>query len=602
MSVGYRAIGWNRQKKIYDRVLVGGVALYLLLFIGIGAALHPEATAETLLLRSFGSAAFLLLQLVLSIGPLCRLDPAFLPLLYNRRHLGVTLCLVAGVHAAIALVQFHFGGNVNALVSALSSNTRYDSIEQFPIEPLGIAALFILFLMAATSHDFWLAQLTPPVWKRLHMGVYVAYGLVVMHVVLGTLMAERHPVLGWLVGSGLVWVIGLHLAAAWRERRRDDPSALVVDWVDAGPWATIPEGRARIVCAGGERVAIFRHDEKLSAVSNVCRHQNGPLGEGRVIDGCITCPWHGYQYRPEDGASPPPFTEKVPTFALRVEGERVWVDPRPKAPGTRIEPIAIGSAAPSPPGEEFYVGYLPEPPPRLALRTARTVGGVLGLALVVSATLAAVQSRYGSGTFEFGTLRTFQGVIREQPHPTLAVPRPAAGIFGAQATASRYLLVAPWKSGAAPLVRGLDGQAVTLRGTLVHREGQTMIELKSGSVLPTNDEPRAPTPVVQLGTMTLSGEIVDSKCYLGVMKPGHFKPHRACATRCIAGGIPPLLVVRETDERIQTFLLVGPDGRPLGPEILDHIAEPVTVRGEVERHDDLLVLKLETLTASSATR
>jgi nitrite reductase/ring-hydroxylating ferredoxin subunit len=103
----------------------------------------------------------------------------------------------------------------------------------------------------------------------------------------------------------------------------------------------IREKRARIVCLSGERVAVFRYDGKISAVSNVCQHQNGPLGEGKIVDGCITCPWHGYQYVPETGASPPPFTEKVPTFRVRVVGGAVWVDPRPLPPGTRVEPASI---------------------------------------------------------------------------------------------------------------------------------------------------------------------------------------------------------------------------------------------------------------------
>ncbi len=88
-------------------------------------------------------------------------------------------------------------------------------------------------------------------------------------------------------------------------------------------------------------MALFRYEGKISAVSNVCQHQNGPLGEGRVIDGCITCPWHGYQYEPESGASPPPFTEKIPTFRVRVEGGQVFVDPTPNLPGTRVEPARI---------------------------------------------------------------------------------------------------------------------------------------------------------------------------------------------------------------------------------------------------------------------
>jgi nitrite reductase/ring-hydroxylating ferredoxin subunit len=112
-------------------------------------------------------------------------------------------------------------------------------------------------------------------------------------------------------------------------------------FINACAVADIPENRARIVCLSGERVAIFKYDGKISAVSNVCQHQNGPLGEGKIVHGCITCPWHGYQYQPEDGTSPAPFTEKVPTFRVQVREGRVLVDPRPLQAGTRVEPASI---------------------------------------------------------------------------------------------------------------------------------------------------------------------------------------------------------------------------------------------------------------------
>jgi nitrite reductase/ring-hydroxylating ferredoxin subunit len=92
-------------------------------------------------------------------------------------------------------------------------------------------------------------------------------------------------------------------------------------------------------------VAVFRYDGRISAVSNVCQHQNGPLGEGRILDGCITCPWHGFQYDPADGASPPPFTEKVPTFRVRVVDGRVEVHPRPLPAGTRVPPVLLEDPA-----------------------------------------------------------------------------------------------------------------------------------------------------------------------------------------------------------------------------------------------------------------
>ena len=80
---------------------------------------------------------------------------------------------------------------------------------------------------------------------------------------------------------------------------------------------------------------MFRDGKLLSAVSNLCAHQNGPVGEGRVIDGCITCPWHGYEYRIEDGCAPPPFTEKLATYRLRLRGTTLEVQTAPLPPGTK---------------------------------------------------------------------------------------------------------------------------------------------------------------------------------------------------------------------------------------------------------------------------
>jgi len=343
MSVQYQAIGWNRQKRIYDVILAGLVALYLALFLGISVWVHPNATAETLIIRGLGTCAILLLHLILAIGPLCRLNRRFLPLLYNRRHVGVTTFLLALGHGAFSIVQFHALGNLNPLVSLFVSNPRYGSFVQFPFQSLGFFALIILFLMAATSHDFWLHNLSPGVWKSLHMFVYLAYALLVAHVTLGALQAERSPLLALLLAAGLVILVGLHLAAGTKENRGDEAKApqSLGGFVDVCPVNVIPENRAAIVCVGSERVAVFRYGGKLSAISNVCQHQNGPLGEGKIVDGCVTCPWHGYQYKPETGAAPPPFTEMVATFPVRVRDGRVQVHPRANAPGTYVEPARI---------------------------------------------------------------------------------------------------------------------------------------------------------------------------------------------------------------------------------------------------------------------
>ena len=369
MGVAYVSVQWNRQKKLYDALLVGGVATYLVVFSVLTKLMFPRVTDEIMLIRAFGTGAFLLLHIILCIGPLCRLNPKFLPLLYNRRHAGVTCFMLGLIHAAIVVITYHAGSDTNPVLSIFVSSPLTDSIAGVPFQPFGFLALIILFLMAATSHDFWLANLSVPVWKTLHMLVYVAYALLVLHVTFGVLQGEGSPVYVGGVALGLATVLGLHLVAGFREAKadvsteimnvlegrtlapRDADSPLNDGFVDACAATDIPENRARIVCLSGERVAIFKYDGKISAVSNVCQHQNGPLGEGKIVFGCITCPWHGYQYQPDTGASPPPFVEKVPTFNVRVKNGRVFVYPKPNPAGMRAEPAALSNAADQPAGQ-----------------------------------------------------------------------------------------------------------------------------------------------------------------------------------------------------------------------------------------------------------
>ena len=343
MSVQYQAVQWNRQKRIYDFVLVAGIALYLLAFGALTELWFPFVTEEILLMRAFGTAAFLLLHIILCIGPLCRLNSKFLPLLYNRRHAGVTCFLLALIHAVLVVATYHAGGNLNPILSIFASSPLTGSVAGVPFQPFGFFALVILFLLAATSHDFWLVNLSAPVWKMLHMAVYFAYALLVLHVAFGALQGETSWVYVAATALGLATVLALHITAARKEIQLDKElkTRNANEFVDACAEADIPENRARIVCISGERVAIFKYDGKISAVSNVCQHQNGPLGEGKIVAGCITCPWHGYQYVPETGASPPPFVERVPTFNVRVKNGRVWIDPKPNPAGSRAEPAMI---------------------------------------------------------------------------------------------------------------------------------------------------------------------------------------------------------------------------------------------------------------------
>lgn len=347
MSHDYKAVQWTPFKKRFDLWLLAGIAVYLITFVAVSVVSVPpgEAFAEIqILMRATGTLAFLLLSFILCIGPLARLSPRFRPFLYNRRHLGVTTFLIAAIHAGLVLLWYHGFSDVNVFVSLFASNPRYDSIAGFPFESLGFVALVIMFLMAATSHDFWNANLGPGLWKTLHMLVYWAYALLIAHIALGAIQFEKNPVYVGLLAASAIAVSVLHLASLGKSSgSKASPAA--DGWLEVGPTGSFEDSRAKIVRpASGEAIAVFRQGNAVGAISNVCRHQAGPLGEGKIVDGCVTCPWHGFQYRLEDGRSPEPFTERISTYATRIVDGVVWVNPDPNPPGTPQALSPIGGA------------------------------------------------------------------------------------------------------------------------------------------------------------------------------------------------------------------------------------------------------------------
>lgn len=632
MSVSYTWVGWTPHKKVYDAVIAAAVVAYVGLFMAVGLTVFPAdrtPAGPVLLIRALGTCGILMLHIILWIGPLARLDRRFLPLLFNRRHLGVSMFLVGLGHAGLSLLYYHGFGNVNPLVSLLVSNTQYGSLSRFPFEILGLMALGILFLMAATSHDFWLKALSPRAWKSLHMLVYAAYGLLVMHVALGALQRERSPAYAGLLLAGVLVTAGLHLAAAEREVRREGVggSAEAGEFVDVCGVDDIASNRAKVVCLKGrERIAVFKYDGKVSAVSNVCEHQGGPLGEGKVVDGCITCPWHGWQYRPGDGQSPPPFKEKIATYQVRVQGRRVLVNPSPLPKGTPVEPAMVEESAPpdadpgrgGPPHEdEFYIGYLKPVPRGYARRVRATVMAVAALTVAVAGAGALFRADAGDAVWAAEEV-TLVGLFRAGPYPTLRLegegggsPRTlilvGVGKCGAFEPDGYCGLWGPTRRGTpeheearAAAMRLFDGKLVQVKGTTLRRGERMMLELSQGErsvvMAPGTVEPglldRLGVAAESGGTLRLRGEVVDPKCFQGAMKPGEGKTHRACAVRCISGGIPPMLAV-SGPRGYEGYLLTDPAGGPLRGAILPFVGDRVEAVGEVWRIGDLRVLRVD---------
>ncbi len=229
--------------------------------------------------------------------------------------------------------------------------------------------------------------------------------------------------------------------------------------------------------------------------------------------------------------------------------------------------------------DEFYIGYLPKAPPN----TGRFVRkGVISLGLVAlgaGIVLAVTLPYFGVGEFAFGQAREYSGTVRCEMAPRLS----ANGID--------YLLVGYGKNRVAPEICGADGREVALRGTLIQREGRRLLEVTTP--LQVRGTGSSSEEKKSLGHFTLSGEIVDSKCYFGVMNPAEGRMHRACAVLCLRGGVPAVFVARDKSGATSHLLITGPDGQPMNEALLRWVGEGVEATGEVVRQGKWLVWRLD---------
>jgi hypothetical protein len=240
--------------------------------------------------------------------------------------------------------------------------------------------------------------------------------------------------------------------------------------------------------------------------------------------------------------------------------------------------------------KEFYIGYLPKMPES----SAKVVRVFVFLTVIGSVCLAGIlwlgQKPFAKSVFEFGTVKDYEGTIQARPIPFLLVEKPEKN--NGLPTFERFPLVATGKHGFD--ARGFDNLRVKLKGTLIHRDNLQMIEVSDGSVERSSE---SPSPVEEkpepLGKFTLQGEIVDSKCYLGVMNPGRSKPHRDCAALCLRGGIPPLFIVKDLSGKVSELWLISDNSESINQEILDFVAEPLEISGEVSRTGDQLFFKID---------
>ena len=246
--------------------------------------------------------------------------------------------------------------------------------------------------------------------------------------------------------------------------------------------------------------------------------------------------------------------------------------------------------------DDFYVGYLDQAPSSLGRFMRRVAGGLAIGGIGVAFVVAMAQSPLEPATFEFGNTREFQGTVELTPYPSLRIVLP--GTSGATGGVTRLMLVGQGKHGAGLQLAEHAHRSVRLEGTLMYRDAKMMVELVPHSVDLDGSEPIPAAPPERIGAVTLEGEIVDAKCHLGVMVPGVGTVHRACAVRCMSGGIPPMLSVTDSAGARANVWLTGPGGAPVTGSLLPLVAEPVTVSGQLMAFDDQLVLEIDHVTVT----
>jgi hypothetical protein len=246
--------------------------------------------------------------------------------------------------------------------------------------------------------------------------------------------------------------------------------------------------------------------------------------------------------------------------------------------------------------DEFYVSYIDD---SLGSKTKKTlkrfVFVAIGIIVLAALVFSFSQKPFKNSTFELTSATKIIGTFHENPYPMLRVEV-------AKNTFKNILLLGFGKSSANPFlkklqnaVKDLNGKTLSIEGNLIYYNGKALIQITDDEkviLLKTNTSNKIPLKT-SISEMKLQGEIIDPKCYFGVMKPGKGKIHRSCAVRCISGGIPPVLVTTDKNNITKYFLITDLDGNAIHEDILPFIGKPSEITGIVEKMEDWYLLKIK---------
>lgn len=244
--------------------------------------------------------------------------------------------------------------------------------------------------------------------------------------------------------------------------------------------------------------------------------------------------------------------------------------------------------------DDFYIGYQDKAPDSIMKFIKSRVWILAIVVLVAGLGFSLGQQKFGNGSFELGKLTEVEGVLHLNPYPVLKVEI-APNEF------KELLLLGFGKFGAENGLmqiageEAIDGLRIKLEGTLIYYDGVTLMQLEPelDGTYEVLGRSTMRLESSSMGTVSLQGEVIDPKCYFGVMKPGRGKIHRSCAVRCISGGIPPVFVSTNEDGSSSFLLITNEDGEAANQDVLDIIGKPCAISGELMQTGQWTILKME---------
>jgi nitrite reductase/ring-hydroxylating ferredoxin subunit/uncharacterized membrane protein len=166
-------------------------------------------------------------------------------------------------------------GILAMIAAAVAGAADYTDTDDEPRMVATVHATLMVIALVVYAISFWMRWSNPAADRLVPIALsLVGYGIVTA---------------GAFVGGELVYTLGNMVNRhAWRFYGAPKWTKLDV--------TEIPEGEVTAAKAGTQSLVVFREGDNVYALHAQCAHAGGPLAEGKIVDGCIQCPWHASCY------------------------------------------------------------------------------------------------------------------------------------------------------------------------------------------------------------------------------------------------------------------------------------------------------------------